>query len=144
MSLCPNGVCLQCAHRSLSMREVDASRPEKLESLVAHVVAVKDVRLIRDKFTGQPRGFGFMEFHSVQDAARALQLLQVQHIRFRSLSRVAAVPGMSCGRLLQAEMAGIQCPMMRTDCMQQWAVLCWSHSLIWNCRMPGWQGSRAC
>ena len=46
--------------------------------MVAHMVAVKDVRLIRDKFTGQPRGFGFMEFHSVQDAARALQLLQVQ------------------------------------------------------------------
>ena len=55
------------------------ARAEMLESLVAHVVAVKDVRLIRDKFTGQPRGFGFMEFHSVQDAARALQLLQVQH-----------------------------------------------------------------
>ena len=53
------------------------TRAETLQSLVAHVVAVKDVRLIRDKFTGQPRGFGFMEFHSVQDAARALQLLQV-------------------------------------------------------------------
>ena len=40
-------------------------------------MAVKEVRLIRDKFTGQPRGFCFMEFHSVADAARALQLLQV-------------------------------------------------------------------
>ena len=48
-----------------------------LHALVAHAVAVKEVRLIRDKFTGQPRGFCFMEFHSISDAAIALQLLQV-------------------------------------------------------------------
>jgi RNA recognition motif-containing protein len=48
-----------------------------LHALVAHTVVVKEVRLIRDKFTGKPRGFCFMEFHSVADAAIALQLLQV-------------------------------------------------------------------
>lgn len=48
-----------------------------LHALVAHAVAVKEVRLIMDKFTGQPRGFCFMEFHSISDAAVALQLLQV-------------------------------------------------------------------
>lgn len=58
---------------------VDADREDMLRALVAHAVAVKEVRLIRDKFTGQPRGFGFMEFHSVSDAARALQMLQVKH-----------------------------------------------------------------
>lgn len=52
-------------------------REEMLHALVAHAVAVKEVRLIRDKFTGQPRGFCFMEFHSISDAAIALQLLQV-------------------------------------------------------------------
>lgn len=54
-----------------------SDREDRLHGLVAHAVAVKEVRLIRDKFTGQPRGFCFMEFHSVADAARALQLLQV-------------------------------------------------------------------
>lgn len=91
-----------------------ASRPEKLESMVAHVVAVKDVRLIRDKFTGQPRGFGFMEFHSVQDAARALQLLQVQqHGPFASLSRPAVEPGISYECLLQAGMTEAQCHIIK-------------------------------
>lgn len=61
---------------------MNADREDMLRALVAHAVAVKEVRLIRDKFTGQPRGFGFMEFHSVSDAARALQMLQVKHLCF--------------------------------------------------------------
>ena len=59
---------------------MNADREDMLRALVAHAVAVKEVRLIRDKFTGQPRGFGFMEFHSVSDAAHALQMLQVKHL----------------------------------------------------------------
>jgi RNA recognition motif-containing protein len=48
-----------------------------LHGIIAQHVAVKDIRLVRDKFTGAPRGFCFVQFHSVADAAKALQLLQV-------------------------------------------------------------------
>lgn len=48
-----------------------------LHGMVAQHVSVKEVRLIRDKYTGTARGFSFMEFHSIADAAKALHLLQV-------------------------------------------------------------------
>ena len=69
-------------------------REEMLHALVAHAVAVKEVRLIRDKFTGQPRGFCFMEFHSISDAAIALQLLQVLPAAsyFRSFAHKCSEP----------------------------------------------------
>ena len=38
--------------------------------------ALRDVRLVRDRFTGAPRGFCFAEYASVADAARALGGLQ--------------------------------------------------------------------
>lgn len=39
---------------------------------------VLDVRLVRDKFTGAPRGFAFVELSSVTDSTRALNQLQVR------------------------------------------------------------------
>ena len=39
--------------------------------------AVKEIRMVQDKFTGQPRGFAFVHFFTVADAAKALQALQV-------------------------------------------------------------------
>lgn len=50
---------------------------EGLRYLFTALVPVLDVRLVRDKFTGAPRGFAFVEFGSVPDAARALNALQV-------------------------------------------------------------------
>lgn len=38
---------------------------------------VKDIRLVLDRFTGAPRGFAFVHFHSVADASRVLHALQV-------------------------------------------------------------------
>ncbi|XP_026401567.1 SUPPRESSOR OF ABI3-5-like isoform X3 [Papaver somniferum] len=34
---------------------------------------IKDLRLVRDKFTHVSRGFGFVHFHSVEDATKALE-----------------------------------------------------------------------
>lgn len=39
--------------------------------------AVKDIRLVLDRFTGAPRGFAFVHFHTVADASRVLHALQV-------------------------------------------------------------------
>ncbi|KAK9819581.1 hypothetical protein WJX81_006628 [Elliptochloris bilobata] len=49
---------------------------EVLEAMAAAVVPVREVRGVRDKFTGAPRGFCFLHLFSIADAARAMQLLQ--------------------------------------------------------------------
>lgn len=36
-----------------------------------------EVRLVRDKYTQAPRGFGFVEYQSIADASKALHALQV-------------------------------------------------------------------
>ena len=41
------------------------------------VAPVLDVRIVNDKFTGQPRGFAFVHFASIADAARALHAFNV-------------------------------------------------------------------
>lgn len=52
-------------------------REDVLHSRIAQHVPVREIRLVRDKYTGEPRGFCFVQFHSVAHAGRALQLLQV-------------------------------------------------------------------
>ncbi|KAL3163303.1 hypothetical protein ABBQ32_009695 [Trebouxia sp. C0010 RCD-2024] len=47
-----------------------------LHMALAQHVAVKDIRLVQDRFTGAPRGFAFVHFHSVADASRVLHALQ--------------------------------------------------------------------
>ena len=44
---------------------------------LAQHATVKDIRLVLDKFTGAPRGFAFVHFHTVADASRVLHPLQV-------------------------------------------------------------------
>lgn len=53
-------------------------REDVLHGLFAQHVPVKEVRLVRDKYTGEPRGFCFVQFHSLADAGRVLQLFQVR------------------------------------------------------------------
>ena len=48
-----------------------------LHMAIAQHSNVKDIRLVLDKFTGIPRGFAFVHFHSVADASRVLHALQV-------------------------------------------------------------------
>ena len=46
---------------------------------------VKKVTLIRDRFSGQPRGFGFVEITSHEEAQRAIQLLNGKNFLGSSL-----------------------------------------------------------
>uniref|UniRef100_A0A7R9Z590 RNA-binding protein n=1 Tax=Chlamydomonas euryale TaxID=1486919 RepID=A0A7R9Z590_9CHLO len=47
-----------------------------LSSLFSAHAPLLDVRLVLDKFTGMPRGFAFVEYHSTSDATRAMNMLQ--------------------------------------------------------------------
>jgi RNA-binding protein 5/10 len=49
---------------------------EGLRYIFSVHMPVADVRLVRDKFSGAPRGFAFVELGSVNDATQALNQLQ--------------------------------------------------------------------
>ena len=51
---------------------------EALEAMAAAVAPVREVRGVRDKFTGAPRGFCFLHLFSIADASRVMQLLQAR------------------------------------------------------------------
>jgi len=46
---------------------------------------VANVSLITDKFTGQPRGFGFVEINNDEEAGRAIQALNGQDFMGRNV-----------------------------------------------------------
>ncbi|HXN22770.1 MAG TPA: RNA-binding protein, partial [Candidatus Dormibacteraeota bacterium] len=48
-------------------------------------VTPANVSFIRDRFTGQPRGFGFVEINSDEEADRAVQALNGQNFNGRNL-----------------------------------------------------------
>lgn len=55
-----------------------ARSEEVLEVMAAAIAPVREVRGVRDKFTGAPRGFCFLHLFSIADAARVMQLLQAR------------------------------------------------------------------
>jgi RNA recognition motif-containing protein len=48
-------------------------------------VSPSNVTLVRDRFSGQPRGFGFVEVNSDDDAGRAIQALNGHDFMGRSV-----------------------------------------------------------
>ncbi len=53
---------------------------DNLQMAIGQHSSVKDIRLVLDKFTGAPRGFAFVHFHTVADASRVLHALQVRNL----------------------------------------------------------------
>ncbi len=49
-------------------------REEDLTALFEQAGAVESVNIIRDKFSGQSRGFGFVEMASPEDAQKAIEM----------------------------------------------------------------------
>ena len=62
-----------------------ATEDEISEWFVQTGVTPSSVMLIRDRFTGQPRGFGFVEIQNDEEAARAIQALNGQQLKGRSI-----------------------------------------------------------
>lgn len=60
-------------------------REEDLQSLFSQAGAVESVNIIRDKFSGQSRGFGFVEMTSPEDAEKAIQMFNGHSMENREI-----------------------------------------------------------
>ena len=67
-------------------------RDEDLQSLFQQAGAVQSVNIIRDKVSGQSRGFGFVEMASAEDGEKAIAALNGQEIGGRTLNINEARP----------------------------------------------------
>jgi len=64
----------------------------QLQEMFAAHGAVESVKVITDKFTGRPRGFGFVEMSSGDEAQRAIQALNGTELGGRTLTVNEARP----------------------------------------------------
>ena len=58
---------------------------EDLQELFAQSGTVETVRIITDQFTGRPRGFGFVEMATKEEAQKAVEMLNGRLFRDRNL-----------------------------------------------------------
>ncbi|HZS34477.1 MAG TPA: RNA-binding protein [Methylomirabilota bacterium] len=58
---------------------------EDLRELFAQAGTVQSVRIVTDQFTGRPRGFGFVEMSTPEEASRAIDQLNGRVFRDRNL-----------------------------------------------------------
>src|SRR5499426_528865 len=58
---------------------------EDLRELFQQAGTVETVRIITDQFTGRPRGFGFVEMATKEEAERAIEQLNGRLFRDRNL-----------------------------------------------------------
>ena len=58
---------------------------EDLRELFAQAGTVESVRIVTDQFTGRPRGFGFVEMSTKEEAAKAVEMLNGRLFRDRNL-----------------------------------------------------------
>lgn len=65
---------------------------QQLSELFAQHGAVESARVITDKFTGQSRGFGFVEMATEEDAKKAIAALNATQMGGRTLTVNEAKP----------------------------------------------------
>jgi cold-inducible RNA-binding protein len=58
---------------------------DDLRELFAQAGTVESVRIVTDQFTGRPRGFGFVEMSTKEEAAKAIEMLNGRLFRDRNL-----------------------------------------------------------
>ncbi len=69
----------------------------ELERLFGQVGAVTSANVISDKFTGQSRGFGFVEMESAQEAQTAIERFNGYELQGRALTVNEARPQQNRG-----------------------------------------------
>jgi RNA recognition motif-containing protein len=75
----------------------DAS-DEDLQKLFSEFGQVSSVTIVRDKYSGQPRGFGFIEMPNRPEALAAIENLNGKELLGRSLNVSEARPKTDRGR----------------------------------------------
>jgi RNA recognition motif-containing protein len=65
---------------------------EELNALFAECGEVTSVKIVTDKFTGQPKGFAFVEMASDADARKAIEALNGTMLKDRALTVNEALP----------------------------------------------------
>jgi RNA recognition motif-containing protein len=58
---------------------------EDLRELFQQAGTVESVRIVTDQFTGRPRGFGFVEMSTKEEAEKAIEMLNGRLFRDRNL-----------------------------------------------------------
>lgn len=61
------------------------AQDDDLKELFSPFGSVISARVLMDRDTGRPRGFGFVEFQNPKEAGEAIQVLDGQDFRGRSL-----------------------------------------------------------
>lgn len=72
---------------------------EDLRELFQQAGTVQSVRIVTDQFTGRPRGFGFIEMATKEEADRAVEQLNGRLFRDRNLvvNEARPQPGRAAG-----------------------------------------------
>ena len=65
---------------------------DDLQELFSQVGQVQSVAIITDKFSGQSKGFGFVEMASAEDASRAIQQFNDTELKGRNIKVNEAKP----------------------------------------------------
>ena len=65
---------------------------QQLQDLFATVGAVTSCRIIKDKFTGRSKGFGFVEYDNDDDAVKAIEKLNGYELDGRKITVNEARP----------------------------------------------------
>ena len=66
--------------------------PADIEALFGQAGAVESATIVTDKFSGQSRGFGFVEMHSDQEAEAAIERFNGHELHGRALTVNKARP----------------------------------------------------
>jgi RNA recognition motif-containing protein len=61
------------------------SSEEDLKKLFSEVGAVQSVKIVTNAYSGRPRGFGFVEMASQEDATKAISMLNGKTLMDRAL-----------------------------------------------------------
>lgn len=71
---------------------------EKLKSLFASFGEIESVKLIRDRFSNRPKGFGFIEMPSNSEADQAIKALNGTRLEGNDIKVRPADPGGKKGK----------------------------------------------